>query len=84
MQTIFSHILQRIIDEVLCHEKKNNTILKNKVMSNVVIVLKLNTFFKRHIIQMTNDRPVYIFTIGQLQCILAYRWSFGLYDVIFY
>ena len=24
------------------------------------------------------------FTIGQLQCILAYHWSFVLYDVIFY
>ena len=24
------------------------------------------------------------FTIGQLQCILAYRWSSVLYDVIFY
>ena len=33
---------------------------------------------------MTNDKPVYIFTISQYKCILAYYWSFLLYGVIYF
>ena len=36
----------------------------------------------RHTIQMTNDWPVCIFTIGQLKCILTYNWSFVLCDLL--